>query len=59
MRLYSIPDIAHLLQDELQTKGFYTATVPRKPGVIDVFQQKGVVSQRFKITVESSDRDPL
>jgi hypothetical protein len=59
MKLYSVSELTRLVQHELQAKGFYSATVPAKPGIIDVFQKNGVVSQRFKITIENSDRDPL
>lgn len=46
-----------LLQDALREKGF--SVRPVKRGEFEVSQSTGFVSQNFKVTVESTDRDPI
>jgi hypothetical protein len=59
VKLYSIPDVTHLVQELLHTKNF--ATVPVKKGVVDIKQidASGRVSQTFRITIKSPPADPV
>ncbi|MGX9944926.1 hypothetical protein ACTG4Q_20910 [Bradyrhizobium denitrificans] len=59
MRLYSITDFSHLVQQLLHGSNF--ATIPIKRGQFEAVQvdRSGRVSQRFLITIETSDRDPV
>jgi hypothetical protein len=59
MKLYSIPDMSHLLQELLHTTNF--ATIPVRKGVIEAVQidESGRVSQRFLIKIENTPADPV
>jgi hypothetical protein len=59
MRLYSISELTHRVQEAMHRNGF--ATVPLKKGVIEVkqFDASGIVSQTFIIKVEDKSENPL
>jgi hypothetical protein len=59
MRLYSISEMTHLVQQQLHVQGF--ATVPIKRGKIEVkqFDASGMVSQTFIVTVKDKPGEPL
>jgi hypothetical protein len=60
MKLYSITDMTHLLQELLHTKNFGTiASATLRKGEIEAvqFDASGTVSQRFLIKVENTPEE--
>ena len=60
MRIYSITDVTHLVQELLHNHRTF-ATIPVKKGVIDILQHdaSGTISQRFRIKVENTPAEPI
>jgi hypothetical protein len=58
MKLYTVSDIRDMLHQALCNEGF-TAIDEHGRGTFVVVQTSGIVSQSFKITVESTDIDPV
>jgi hypothetical protein len=57
MRLYSVRDITEMVLKALRdTHAFPVMSVDR--GTIEITQSTGRVSQSFRITIESNDKDP-
>ena len=59
MRLYSITEMTHRVQEAMHRNGF--ATVPLRKGVIEAkqFDASGTVSQTFIIKVQDKPEEPL
>ncbi len=59
MKLYSITDMTHLVQELLHSKNF--ATIPVSKGMIDVVQvdASGTVSQRFRVLIGNTPAEPV
>ncbi|MEH2517414.1 hypothetical protein V1279_002987 [Bradyrhizobium sp. AZCC 1610] len=59
IRLYSIRDIGHFLQELVSIKGFCPIEQTRNALVIEQSTTSGHLSQRFKITIEDTPAEPV
>jgi hypothetical protein len=55
MRLYSVQDITQMIFKVLREEGRFPVISVDGRGVIEAYQSSGVVSQTFRITIESGD----
>ena len=59
MKLYTVRDVTEMVFKALQQQGVFPIISVEGRGEIEATQRSGIVSQNFKIKIESADKDPV